>query len=119
MKYLLIILLTLFIATTIGSIVIKDTGYVLLSISGWKIETSVVLFFIILFIIFSLLYFLIRSLVRAWQLPEQIRTWKVNRNHISRKKILWIASYPKSGNTWMRAIISSLFFSNNGKFSFE
>ena len=35
------------------------------------------------------------------------------------KKILWIASYPKSGNTWMRAIISSLFFTNQGKFSFE
>ena len=89
MKYLLIILLTLFIATTVGSIVIKDTGYVLLSISGWKIETSVVLFFIILFIIFLLLYFLIRSLVRAWQLPEQIRTWKVNKKqYLSEKNII-------------------------------
>ncbi len=89
MKYLLIILLTLFIATTVGSIVIKDTGYVLLSISGWKIETSVVLFFIILFIIFLLLYFLIRSLVRAWQLPEKIRTWKVNKKqYLSEKNII-------------------------------
>ena len=35
------------------------------------------------------------------------------------KKILWIASYPKSGSTWMRAIVSSLFFTNQGKFSFE
>ena len=35
------------------------------------------------------------------------------------KKIFWIASYPKSGNTWMRAIISSFFFTKNGKFNFD
>ena len=35
------------------------------------------------------------------------------------KKIFWIASYPKSGNTWMRAIISSIFFTKNGKFVFD
>lgn len=35
------------------------------------------------------------------------------------KKIFWVASYPKSGNTWMRAVLSSLFFSNEGKFNFD
>ena len=35
------------------------------------------------------------------------------------KKIFWISSYPKSGNTWMRAIISSIFFTKNGKFIFD
>ncbi|PPR48014.1 MAG: hypothetical protein CFH19_00103 [Alphaproteobacteria bacterium MarineAlpha5_Bin9] len=35
------------------------------------------------------------------------------------KKIFWISSYPKSGNTWLRAIITSLFFTNDGKFFFE
>ena len=30
--------------------------------------------------------------------------------------ILWIASYPKSGNTWLRALLSSYYFSNNGNF---
>ena len=33
------------------------------------------------------------------------------------KKIFWIASYPRSGNTWMRAILSSLFFTKNGRFN--
>ena len=28
--------------------------------------------------------------------------------------ILWVASYPKSGNTWLRAIISSYFYSKDG-----
>ena len=35
------------------------------------------------------------------------------------KKIFWLASYPKSGNTWLRAILCSLFFSKNGKFDFS
>ena len=29
--------------------------------------------------------------------------------------IIWIASYPKSGNTWVRSLISLLLFSKNGK----
>ena len=35
------------------------------------------------------------------------------------KHIFWIASYPKSGNTLLRAIISSLFFSEDGYFDFK
>jgi hypothetical protein len=37
---------------------------------------------------------------------------KINNN------IFWIASYPKSGNTWMRSIISSLFYTYDGNFNF-
>lgn len=33
--------------------------------------------------------------------------------------IIWLASYPKSGNTWVRAMIASLIFTNDGKFDFE
>ena len=30
--------------------------------------------------------------------------------------IIWIASYPKSGNTWLRTLISTYFFSKDGAF---
>ena len=33
--------------------------------------------------------------------------------------IIWLASYPKSGNTWIRSIISSLVYSDNGIFNFK
>ena len=33
--------------------------------------------------------------------------------------IIWIASYPKSGNTWIRSLLSSYLFSKNGTFSFK
>ena len=33
--------------------------------------------------------------------------------------ILWIASYPKSGNTWIRALISTYLYSESGDFNFS
>ena len=33
--------------------------------------------------------------------------------------ITWIASYPKSGNTFLRSLISAYFFSDSGKFDFD
>ena len=33
--------------------------------------------------------------------------------------IIWLASYPKSGNTWIRAMISCLINSNDGNFNFD
>ena len=33
--------------------------------------------------------------------------------------IIWLASYPKSGNTWLRSLISNYYFSETGDFNFE
>ena len=33
--------------------------------------------------------------------------------------IIWIASYPKSGNTWIRSLISSYYYSEDGIFNFD
>jgi len=33
--------------------------------------------------------------------------------------IIWLASFPKSGNTWLRSIISSLVYSEDGIFNFN
>ena len=30
--------------------------------------------------------------------------------------IFWIASYPKSGNTWLRALISSYYYTEDGTY---
>ena len=35
------------------------------------------------------------------------------------KKILWITSYPKSGNTYVRSLLSSLMYTKDGKFNFK
>jgi len=33
--------------------------------------------------------------------------------------IIWIASYPKSGNTWVRGLLSSYLYSDDGSFNFN
>ena len=33
--------------------------------------------------------------------------------------IIWIASYPKSGNTWVRCFLSSYVYSNKSNFEFD
>jgi len=33
--------------------------------------------------------------------------------------IIWLASYPKSGNTWVRSLLSAYYYSKNGNFSFK
>ena len=33
--------------------------------------------------------------------------------------IVWLASYPKSGNTYLRALLSGYLFSKNGNFDFS
>ena len=33
--------------------------------------------------------------------------------------IIWLASYPKSGNTWVRSLLSAYYYSENGNFSFD
>ena len=33
--------------------------------------------------------------------------------------IIWIASYPKSGNTYIRSFLSAYYFSQKGKFEFD
>ena len=33
--------------------------------------------------------------------------------------IVWLASYPKSGNTWLRALLASYYYSKNGEFNFK
>ena len=33
--------------------------------------------------------------------------------------IFWLASYPKSGNTWIRTFISTYYFTNNDTFEFS
>ena len=33
--------------------------------------------------------------------------------------IIWLSSYPKSGNTWLRSLLASYYFSKDGEFNFE
>jgi len=103
MRLLLLSLLALICAVAIGSVAGSDTGYVMMTISGWTIQTSATLFVIILFLSFVALYFSVRSLVRFWQMPKQIKTWRHHRNQRRAEKYLTQGLIHMTEGRWKKA----------------
>ena len=103
MKLLLLGLLALLFAIAIGSIAGSDTGYVMMTISGWTIQTSATLFVIILFLGFLTSYVVIRSLVRFWQMPRKIKVWRQHRNQRRAEKYLTQGLIHMTEGRWKKA----------------
>lgn len=103
MKLLFISLLALLLAVAIGSIAGSDTGYVYMSISGWKIQTSATFFIIILFLAFLTIYFVVRSVVRFWTMPKEIKKWRAHRNQRRAEKYLTQGLQHMTEGAWKKA----------------
>jgi HemY protein len=103
MRLLFLSLLALFLAVAIGSVAGSDTGYVIMTISGWTIKTSATFFVIILFLSFVAVYFSVRSLVRFWQMPKQIKIWHHHRNQRRAEKYLTQGLIYMTEGNWKKA----------------
>jgi HemY protein len=103
MRLLLLSLLALLFAVAIGSLAGSDTGYVMMTISGWSIQTSATLFVIILFLSFLIIYFAVRSLVRFWQMPKEIKKWRLHRNQRRAEKYLTQGLIHMTEGSWKKA----------------
>ncbi len=103
MRLLALCLLALLIAVGIGSIAGSDTGYVMMTISGWKIQTSATLFVIILFLSFLACYFIIRSSVRFWTMPQEIKKWRQHRGQRRAEKYLTQGLIHMTEGRWKKA----------------
>lgn len=103
MKLLFLSLFALVAAIAVGSIAGSDTGYVLLTISGWKIQTSATLFVIIVFLAFLTSYFVIRSAVRFWTMPKEIKKWRSHRNQRRAEKYLTQGLQHMTEGEWKKA----------------
>ena len=103
MRFLLLILFALLLAVAIGSVAGSDTGYVLMTISGWTIQTSATLFIMVLFLSFIVIYFSVRSLVRFWQMPRDIKIWKQHRNQRRAEKYLTHGLINMTEGRWKQA----------------
>ncbi len=79
MKLLAFCLLTLLFAVVVAPMTVSDTGYMMLTIAGWTIQTSVTFFLIVLLVSFALLYFSIRMVVRFFELPDNLQVWQAHR----------------------------------------
>ena len=52
-------------------------------------------------------------------ISKNVKIWIIQTDFINLKKIIWISSYPKSGNTYVRAFLSHYLFSKNSKLDFN
>ncbi len=103
MRFLLLSLLALLLAIAIGSIAGSDTGYVMMTISGWKIQTSATLFVIILFLSFLICYFVVRGAIRFWTMPTEIKKWRDHRNQRRAEKYLTQGLIHMTEGRWKNA----------------
>jgi len=70
---LLLVLVTLALAVAAALFFMEDPGYVLITLKPWSVEVSLALFIVLLALTFLVLYFVIRTLVRMWNSPRNIR----------------------------------------------
>ncbi len=73
MTALLLVLVTLALAVTAALFFMDDPGYVLITLKPWSVEVSLALFVVLLAVCFLVLYFAIRTLVRIWTSPRNLR----------------------------------------------
>jgi HemY protein len=103
MKLLLFSLLALLLAVTIGSLAGSDSGYVMMTIAGWTVQTTATLFVIVLFLGFLLLYFAVRSLVRFVELPKDVKDWQQHRHQRRAEKYLTEGLINMTEGRWKQA----------------
>lgn len=73
MTALLLVLVTLALGVAAALFFMEDPGYVLITLKPWSVEISLALFVVLLAITFLIAYFAIRTLVRMWNSPRDIR----------------------------------------------
>ena len=73
MTALLVVLVTLAVAVAAALFFMEDPGYVLITLKPWSIEVSLALFVVLLALAFLAAYLVIRTLVRMWNSPRDIR----------------------------------------------
>lgn len=88
MKFLLIVLLALLVA--LGGVILSahDTGYVVVSVAGWSLQTSLVVFLLIILILYLLLYLTLRVVAGLLGGPEHWLHWNRSRRQQLGGKLL-------------------------------
>jgi HemY protein len=88
MRLLVLIIISLLLAIGIGNYAEHDAGQMIITISGWTVQTSFSFFVILIIVIFLLLHFLMRLLSRFWNMPGQLGSWKKGRHQRLSEKYL-------------------------------
>jgi HemY protein len=88
MKILIIIFIALICASLLGFLVINDTGYILINISEWSIQMSLVFFLAVILFLFFLIYTGLRMIFRILDMPASLRAWRTQQRQKLSEKYL-------------------------------
>jgi len=105
-KLLALIIISLLLAVGIGNYAEHDSGQMIITISGWTIQTSFSFFVISMVILFLLLYCLLRLISRFWNMPGELGSWKQGRHHRLSEKYLSRGLMALVEGDWNKAEVS-------------
>jgi HemY protein len=103
MKNLILGLLVLAVSVFVTLAVLEDNGYILIGYGQWTVEGSLAFFLLMNLALFGLLYFSLRTLIRVWSTPQQLREWRVRRGAKRARKYLTQGLIELSEGNWKRA----------------
>ena len=88
MRTLLLLIVSLAAAFGIGIFLEEDAGRVILSYAGIAVQTSFVLFAVLMIAIFILLHVLFTLFIKLLNMPRNYRRWRNHRKHLRSEKFL-------------------------------
>ncbi len=103
MKLIIIILSILLLAMSVATYVEHDTERVILTISGWTVQTSFSFFVISIVILFLFLYFTLRLINEFWRIFSQLGDWQKNRRQRLSEKYLSHGLMASVRGDWSKA----------------
>ena len=103
MRTLILILLALFFAIGLGTVLSRETGLMIFSYSGYNVQMSLSTFVLGLLLVFLLTYIVFRLLGGAYRLPKNISRWSRHRRHRRSEKHLGQGILAVLEGDWQRA----------------
>ncbi len=106
MKLLALIIFSLLLAVGIGTVAEYDAGQLIVTISGWTIQTSFSFFIISMLVLFLFLHFTLRLISRLWRMPRELGRWQENRHQRLSEKYLSRGLMALVEGDWNKAEVS-------------
>ncbi len=79
MRFVILSLVLLVAAVLLGGVLLKDTGFVVIGVHGQVVRTSFAFFIVLLLVGIVAVWWTLKTLVRLWRAPRDLRQWSRRR----------------------------------------
>ncbi len=103
MKWLITLIIALFVSVSVALIVHQDPGYVLFGYGHWTVETTLALFIVVLLLSFLTVYYSLRFVANALHMPQRMHEWNSKRRATRARKSLTRGLIELAEGHWSKA----------------